>query len=216
MIELKDYYAILHLEPSANKAEIKKAYRKLAQEFHPDKHNNDPYATARFNEIKEAYEILTDPAKKEYYHQQRWYAQSMGWKKKKQPLTPVTVLKQALELDRYVSTLDIHRMDKPGLLAYITELVTDEVIEKLNAFHDPVLNKEIVQVLLHAGGSLTLPQAVELQERLSRILAGDEIAPFFRNYVDRKKKEQYLERLRPWLVFVVVLLLSFLIWLMGR
>jgi curved DNA-binding protein CbpA len=79
-VQLKDYYYILELPPSAAGDEIKKAYRRLAHQYHPDKKNNDPYAAARFSDIKEAYEILSNPLKKDYYLQQRWYAQSIGKK----------------------------------------------------------------------------------------------------------------------------------------
>jgi hypothetical protein len=216
MTALKDYYAILGLEPPATKAEIKKAYRKLALELHPDKHQNDRYATTRFTEIKEAYETLTDPAKKEQYLQQRWYARSMGWKKNKPLLTPVTLLKQSLELDKYVSALDVHRMDQQGLLDNINDLVSDEVIEKLNDFNEPDLNKEIVMALLHAGGALNLDQSIRLQQRLQRINAGEAVSRFLMDFVTRKKKEQRLESLRPWLILLIVVLLSFLIWMMGR
>ena len=80
MIELKDYYSILELQPSATLQEIKKAYRRLALQYHPDRTNNDRYAAVHFTEIKEAYEVLTNPTKKEFYLQQRWYHQSMGKK----------------------------------------------------------------------------------------------------------------------------------------
>jgi len=53
MAHLKDYYRILELDPSATLPEIKKAYRKLAQQYHPDKNSGDPYPAAQFAEIKE-------------------------------------------------------------------------------------------------------------------------------------------------------------------
>ncbi|MBK9569291.1 MAG: J domain-containing protein [Chitinophagaceae bacterium] len=63
-MHLKDYYGLLDIETSATLQEIKKAYRKLALRYHPDKNQNDPYATAQFAAIKEAYEVLTHPQKK--------------------------------------------------------------------------------------------------------------------------------------------------------
>jgi DnaJ family protein B protein 4 len=50
---------------TATVPEIKQAYRKLVMIYHPDKNNDDPYALARFNEVKEAYEVLMNPGKKE-------------------------------------------------------------------------------------------------------------------------------------------------------
>src|SRR5436190_4318411 len=110
-MQVKDYYSILRLKSSATLSEIKKAYRILAQKYHPDKNNNDAYAASQFSEIKEAYEVLTNPLKKQYYLQQRWYHQSLGKKFRTGPvINPPSVLKQCLELSKYVSTLDKHRM----------------------------------------------------------------------------------------------------------
>jgi DnaJ-class molecular chaperone with C-terminal Zn finger domain len=68
--------------------------------YHPDKNPNDKYAEAQFNEIKEAYEVLTNPVKKENYLQQRWYNQSIGKRRTAETITPVSILKLVLELER--------------------------------------------------------------------------------------------------------------------
>jgi|UniRef100_UPI00404841B2 molecular chaperone DnaJ len=65
----KDYYDILEISKSANEAEIKKAYRKMAIKYHPDKNPNDASAEAKFKEAAEAYEILSDADKKARYDQ---------------------------------------------------------------------------------------------------------------------------------------------------
>uniref|UniRef100_A0A673CI14 Zgc:122979 n=1 Tax=Sphaeramia orbicularis TaxID=375764 RepID=A0A673CI14_9TELE len=64
----KDFYKVLGVSPDSNEDEIKKAYRKLALKFHPDK-NSDADAEDKFKEIAEAYEILTDPKKRTIYDQ---------------------------------------------------------------------------------------------------------------------------------------------------
>ncbi|KAK4200573.1 hypothetical protein QBC40DRAFT_173740 [Triangularia verruculosa] len=63
----KDYYKILGIEKNATETEIKKAYRKLAIIHHPDKNAGDLQAEARFKDISEAYENLSDPQKRERY-----------------------------------------------------------------------------------------------------------------------------------------------------
>jgi len=65
----KDYYELLGVKKGADEAEIKKAYRRLAMEWHPDKHKGDKTAEEKFKEINKAYETLSDPQKKAMYDQ---------------------------------------------------------------------------------------------------------------------------------------------------
>ncbi|MEX2238028.1 MAG: molecular chaperone DnaJ [Dehalococcoidia bacterium] len=62
----KDLYEVLGIERAASSDEIKKAFRRLAMEYHPDR-NGEPEAEARFKEVNEAYEILSDPEKRQMY-----------------------------------------------------------------------------------------------------------------------------------------------------
>jgi curved DNA-binding protein len=66
-VQYKDYYEILGVPRSASDAEIKKAFRKLAREYHPDVAKDKKRAEERFKEINEAYEVLSDPAKRKKY-----------------------------------------------------------------------------------------------------------------------------------------------------
>jgi curved DNA-binding protein len=66
-MDYKDYYKVLQVDKTASEAEIKKAYRKLAVKYHPDKNRNDKTAEERFKEISEAYEVLGDPEKRKKY-----------------------------------------------------------------------------------------------------------------------------------------------------
>jgi molecular chaperone DnaJ len=63
----RDYYEVLGVARTATPEELKRAYRKLALQFHPDRNPDDPQAEARFKEINEAYEILSDQAKRQRY-----------------------------------------------------------------------------------------------------------------------------------------------------
>ena len=63
----KDYYQTLGVNKSATDKDIKKAYRRLAKQHHPDTNPNDPNAEAKFKEINEAYDTLSDPEKRKQY-----------------------------------------------------------------------------------------------------------------------------------------------------
>lgn len=73
---MKDFYKILGVADNANQDEIKKAYRKLAVKYHPDKNQNDKNAEDKFKEINEAYETLSDENKKNEYDNIRKYGGS--------------------------------------------------------------------------------------------------------------------------------------------
>jgi DnaJ-class molecular chaperone len=62
-----DLYGILGIEKNANKDEIKKAYRKLAMKYHPDRNGGDKQAETKFKEINEAYSTLSDDGKRQQY-----------------------------------------------------------------------------------------------------------------------------------------------------
>lgn len=79
-MEYHDYYATLGVPRTANQAEIKKAFRKLARKHHPDANKDDPGAETRFKEVNEANEVLSDAEKRKLYDQlgPNWEANSRG------------------------------------------------------------------------------------------------------------------------------------------
>lgn len=68
-MEVKDYYETLGVKRNASEKEIKKAYRRLARQYHPDTNPDDPNASDKFKEINEAYEVLSDSEKRSKYDQ---------------------------------------------------------------------------------------------------------------------------------------------------
>ena len=68
-MESESYYKILGVQENASKEEIKKAYRKLSLQNHPDRNNNSEESKKKFQKISQAYETLADDQKRNEYHQ---------------------------------------------------------------------------------------------------------------------------------------------------
>ena len=69
MADKRDYYEVLGINRNASADEIKSAFRKLSKKYHPDLNPDDPTAEEKFKEINEAYQVLSDPDKKQKYDQ---------------------------------------------------------------------------------------------------------------------------------------------------
>src|SRR5262245_44405807 len=73
----EDLYIILEVGRTASENDIKKAFRKLARRFHPDINPGDRSAEERFKRISEAYEVLSDPLKRQFYDTNGFYAEGV-------------------------------------------------------------------------------------------------------------------------------------------
>lgn len=153
---VKDYYSTLQISPQASSQDIKKAYRKMALRYHPDKHPDDLYAAAYFAEIQEAYKILIDPLLRSQYHQQRWLSQSQG--KTYQDLSPATPQRFAqacVRLREWVQDQDEFRINRPALLARLLQILSKSEIEMMRQFQDDGTMLRCMDLLTDAVKPLT-------------------------------------------------------------
>ncbi|MBN8876096.1 MAG: J domain-containing protein [Chitinophagaceae bacterium] len=213
-MKLKDYYAILEVPTSASPDDIKKAYRRLAQLYHPDKNDNEAYAVAQFSEIKEAYEVLSNTNLKDQYLQQRWYAHSMGKRGTQGPVTPENILRQLLELDKYVHLLDVHRMDQEGLHHYLEDLLSEDTIQRLNNFNRPDINRQIILTTLNTTHPLAYKLIPRITDRLKHLHISDNtLHQKIDHFVQARKTSDYWEKRKIWLILIFVLIICGIIFI---
>lgn len=213
-MELKDYYGILEIEPSATMQEIKRAFRKLALRYHPDTAGNNKYAAAQFEEVKEAYETLTNPSKKYLYLQERWLARSAAKKTTQHLIAPEAILKKVLELERHVATQDVFRMNKVWLKDYTLSILTDEAIQKLHDFDEPEMNNTITSSLLNSVYPLPVDHIKQIAQRLYKLAGNDQkqvdrIKSFENSHLKKYRSEKY----SVLGVVVITVIICLIIWL---
>lgn len=205
-----DYYQVLQISPSASIAEIKTAYRKLAHVYHPDKNPGNKSSQAHFNLIKEAYETLSNPGRKEQYLQERWLAKAQGQPLEQPVKTPEHVLIQVLSASDQIRKMDIYRMNKEGIKDELKLLLSENNITLLNDFNEIPVNDAIVKELLYTA--TVLPASVQTGLlKLLRLINS--------NYTDaiRSKEEElenkiFWETWKPAFIILIVVLLCILIW----
>jgi len=215
-LDLKDYYKILELPPSATLQEVKSAYRRLAHKYHPDKSQNDLYALAQFNIIKEAYEVLTDPARKEEYLHNRWYMQSRGMKGESAPVTPVVIMRKALSLDKFLSQLDPDRMDAIAVKSQMKDVFSDENIDILNHFNETEINNSIVSLMSRNVAQLPYFLAQELASLNERIQSDKTSKISLERSLKLSASNERWGRMHPWLITLIAVLICVFIYAISR
>ena len=174
-MQSKDYYQILQISPSTSPEEVKKAFRKLALQYHPDKNDNEPLAEERFKEIKEAYEVLSNIKKRQVYHYKKfatYYQHKI--------ITPTSILYQCTELRKFISIIQHYNINFDLLTFQIKEILSAQnrlILEKEN---DEVLNKRILQLIIEICEPLPYPNFLT-------------IAPILISYVDDEKRNAAIQ-----------------------
>ncbi len=213
---LIDHFAVLGLEPSATPDEIKSAYRQLARQHHPDLNPHDFQTTDRFRAIQQAYEILSKPHLRAAYLEKRWYAQYRNERLRAQPLTLDGVLRECIELERFVASLDDYRMDRAGLHQHILQRIRDwQSVHFSIGEKQPI--EQILQLLTRCAVKLELQQAETLQETLENWLRSNGCDHLLNDqWLIKKRRFDAWQKRMPLVMLLLTIILSLVIWMAGR
>lgn len=211
-MQLKDYYKTLEVAPAATQQEIKKSFRRLALQFHPDKNAGNHLAEARFKEIQEAYEILSDPEQRKEYNYKRWHLRSIGKAYSERPLTPDAILEECRALKLYVDSMSIFRIDYDLVSQHIRQLISSSSIGILQQFNDTGTNREIVKTLIQACRPLPLRYFIPISKQMLQLGDSDHaIAAMVQNHLREKRLHEKWD-IYKWILMLIITTL--LIWLM--
>ena len=210
---VKDYYRILEISPQANAEEIRRSFRRLAMEWHPDRKGEN----TRFLDIREAYETLSDPARKEAYLRTRADDEALGRRfQAHQRTTPSTLMGKALQLEREVSSMDAFRIDREALLSSIDDCLDEASVDMILSETDSEYRTQLTRILLNCGRPLDESGAKLLTDMLGRFMDGEgDGRRMMDAYLLSKRNEARWGRWSTPLLLVLTLLLCLLISLAG-
>jgi curved DNA-binding protein CbpA len=204
---IKDYYTLLRIKPNADPYVIKKAYRKMAMEYHPDKIGNNQSTSSYFREIQEAYAVLSNTKKREEYHYQRWLEKSMGHQLDL-ALTPIQILQLFLKTEQYLHESDSFKMDKNQLAEHLKQLYSKARQMIVLEANDSHIEKESLRLAMLCCKNLSSTAQLNLLYHLEPLLARQRVieAEWLLNIKAIAKKEQFSNLKIPLLVIITVLL----------
>lgn len=215
---VKDYYKILEVKPSAREDEIKKSFRRLALQYHPDVNNGEKHADAWYREIQEAYEVLTDPNKKSNYLQERWLLKSKGLPfEDTTPLTPAFIELKFRSLRQSVAYMDHYRMSQDQLKLEILAICCDQNLDALLTEPDESINGKILQHIIFCVSPLDFKYLNLFLPILNRIAGTsrnnqETVKDWYKN----RKQSYYWEKNQWWIFLLITLMACFIIFFLTR
>lgn len=203
------------VKPSATLTEVKKAYRRLAMQYHPDKNPDNVYAEAQFKEIQEAYSILSNSIKREQYNDDLWMSGNGKRASPTQEVTPSWLLTVAIDMNKSLAAMDTYRISQRALQEYILLILTDAHIGVLRHYGDEEKNALIRTEVFKATHWLGIQYLdiviAQLLKTTDDIAQQREIYQFYKGREKQAKQRQ----LMPLIIMLVTILLCVLMYFYG-
>ncbi|RYY24551.1 MAG: J domain-containing protein [Chitinophagaceae bacterium] len=223
----ENYYTILGVNRDASEDDVRKAYRKLALIYHPDRNKTgDKVAEERFREIVEAYNVLADKNRRILYD----YDLNKGIPKVQQQTRPArhakpaatqtpprpeaithhTICKQAHKIRTEVDIIENKsRIKQAELYKALNTLLSLKHIEIVQTAADRKITRRIIEDVIGASRYVAVPYVERLSSKLVKLAAADNelILEIHRNFNKRKNREKFRQYLPLIIIFSIILLL---------
>lgn len=217
----KDYYKILELTPAATLADIKKSFRRLALQYHPDRNFGSNVYEAKFKEIKEAYEILSDAKQRQEYNsrmrEQTKTTQAQAEKKKTyRPPNGHLILNEAIEFRKKITALDPERLNKRAVYHHIQKLLAIQNILILKHTNDQKIIRRFIDEILQCSGFLLYPQVEKICLQLTELAGTDnEMYRKIYHFAKQSRLQTYWKKYKLIVALAIALILCLLIYMLS-
>ncbi len=208
----KDYYKVLGLAPNATPADIKKRFRMLVLQYHPDRNNDSEFAVAKFREVQEAYNALSDRQQRIIYDRE-WHLRFSDTKPSNiRQTSAASLLEEARALLRFIRDADAHRLNRDFIHARLTDILSHENLVLLQHTASREERTAIAQKLMNAAQSLSWKKLQTVMPSLYALLSETEVGIEQIEQWKRKiRLNDYWERYYPLVAFLIAALVCVLI-----
>jgi molecular chaperone DnaJ len=208
----KDHYRALNVSPTATTEEIKKAFRKLALKYHPDK-NDSPGAVRQFASIHESYLVLSDRKKRTEYNYKR-YTQSPQRAARTVIQSAEAVLFLSNQLKKEILSKDPYRIDRDLLFFQLSDLLSDEAIFVIKESASPEIIENIVSNIITCMKFLSYEFCKEIIQKMHPLQI---LTPRIKEELDyalqQSKQQYYWNRYQALIALIVAGVVCFFIYL---
>jgi curved DNA-binding protein CbpA len=213
---VKDYYKLLKIEHSADLKAIKKAYRNLAMQYHPDKHGDNHSTQFYFREIQEAYETLSNPKKREEYHYQIWLEKAQGHALDS-ALTADQIIQLFIQTERAIHQTDSFRRNNEQLTEILINLYSNTRLDLIIESNDSSLEMTTIKLAMQSASSLPSYAQFKLIDQLHPILKKHlKMHEIWLQQVKARVKEEKFETYKIPVIIIITILLCLAILLLSK
>lgn len=213
---VKDYYKLLKIAHSADLNTIKKAYRQLAMQYHPDKHGNNQSTHFYFQEIQEAYEVLSNPEKRENYHYQIWLEKAQGHELDT-ALSADQIIQLFIHTERTIHETDSFRRNNEQMTEILVSLYSNTRLELIAETNDKSLETTTLQMAIQSSSSLSSDAQFKLIHQLNPILKKHpQMHETWMEQVNTSMRKEKIEKFKVPIVILTTILLCLAILLLSK
>jgi molecular chaperone DnaJ len=211
---MTNYYHTLQVSANASTDEIRKAFRKLALIYHPDKHKQQDIAAIRFAEIYEAYSVLTDKQAREKYDRKLKANKTDVFR---QPSTAADILELSAGLQVKLSRLDPFRTDRDLVHFEVLYLLSDRNIKILQTESNPGINRQIITNIIGCAPYLQYNTVREITPALKQLVIEDRSAmKQVELFIRDNARSHFWNRYKVWGALIIALLICLFIFYASR